>query len=75
MKINKAQAQALLRLKTPEFQPFMAILDALEVEALAVLAGAVDIPLLHRQQGRVQVIRELKNLVANSSELAQKVAQ
>ena len=64
---------AFQRLKSPELEPVLAYLSQLRTNTLEVLAGAGDIDLVRRMQGRAQLLEELLKLARDADELAAKI--
>ena len=71
--IDKPTVNALLRLRAPEFEPFLALLRSMRTEALESMAMAPEERNWRRSQGTAQTLKELLDLVDKSTDLAAKL--
>jgi len=72
MKVDERLVQSLLRLREPGFEPLLAYLRDKRVEELDNILRSSEMPVIYRQQGRVQQLSELLALIADAERLRDK---
>lgn len=73
VKVDERVARCLGMMRSSDFEPLMTYLRALRQEQLEMMAVAIDMPHIHKFQGKADILKTLIEFVDNNDALIKKL--